>query len=355
MKYEPEVGTVFRSQPRLRLPSHRRLRRRRSLRALLPRAFRAARSPHPPQPQGFVTGSLAAVAAGCVTHPIDLVKVRMQLAGSAGELAHGPPPGLLGTAAAVVRADGVRGLYSGISGSVLRQTTTIGARLGFYDAIKNRVAPADGSPLPMLQLVACGLAAGAASAALCNPAELVLVRMQADGRLPLAQQRGYAHAGDALARISREEGVAALWRGTSPTVARAMVVTAAQMSFYDRAKGALLGFLPDAPATHGLASLVAGGAAALSSNPFDVVKTRLQNMAPRADGRMPYSGFFDCFITTARTEGITALYKVRLVMRVLAVRWADKDVQRRGCLQRGRGRRRSTPCASLRWSSCARS
>jgi solute carrier family 25 oxoglutarate transporter 11 len=302
-----------------------------------------------------VTGSLAAVAAGCVTHPIDLVKVRMQLAGSAGELAHGPPPGLLGTAAAVVRADGVRGLYSGISGSVLRQTTTIGARLGFYDAIKNRVAPADGSPLPMLQLVACGLAAGAASAALCNPAELVLVRMQADGRLPLAQQRGYAHAGDALARISREEGVAALWRGTSPTVARAMVVTAAQMSFYDRAKGALLGFLPDAPATHGLASLVAGGAAALSSNPFDVVKTRLQNMAPRADGRMPYSGFFDCFITTARTEGITALYKVRLVMRVLAVRWADKDVQRRGCLQRGRGRRRSTPCASLRWSSCARS
>ena len=290
-----------------------------------PRCFAPPSAPHtaPPDacrapPQGFVTGSLAAVAAGCVTHPIDLVKVRMQLAGAAGEAARGPAPGLLATASAVVRADGVRGLYSGISGSVLRQTTTIGARLGFYDAMKNGVAPTDGSPLPMLTLVACGLAAGAASAALCNPAELVLVRMQADGRLPVAQQRGYAHAGEALVRISREEGVAALWRGTAPTVARAMVVTAAQMSFYDRAKAALLGFLPDAPATHGLASLVAGGAAAVSSNPFDVVKTRLQNMAPRADGSMPYRGFVDCFVTTARTEGVRALYKVRTLceMRV---------------------------------------
>jgi hypothetical protein len=91
--------------------------------------------------------------------------------------------------------------------------------------------------------------------------------------------------------------------GDAAAVARAMVVTAAQMSFYDRTKAALLVYLPDAPATHSLASLVAGGAAAVSSNPFDVVKTRLQNMAPRADGSMPYTGFVNCFLVTARTEG----------------------------------------------------
>ncbi len=288
-----------------------------SLRPLLhaSRASSDALRPLARTTQGFVTGSLAAVAAGAVTHPIDLVKVRMQLAGAAGESALGPPPGLFGTAAAVVRRDGLLGLYSGISGSVLRQTTTIGARLGFYDAIKNAVVD-DSGVLSFPQLIGCGLAAGALSAAMCNPAELVLVRMQADGRLPVAERRGYKHAGDALLRIARAEGVPALWRGTAPTVARAMVVTSAQMSFYDRTKALLLGSgLPDMPATYTLASLVAGGAAALSSNPFDVVKTRLQNMAPLPDGRMPYTGFVNCFVTTARTEGVTALYKARGSMR----------------------------------------
>ncbi len=288
------------------------------------------------------------MAAGCVTHPIDLVKVRMQLAGSAGEAGAGAAgaklPGLFATAAAVVRRDGPLGLYSGISGSVLRQTTVIGARLGIYDAIKGVISDEQGH-LSFAQLVGCGLLAGALSAATCNPADLVLVRMQADGRLPPELRRGYRHAGDALLRITREEGVGALWRGTTPTVARAMVVTAAQMSFYDRTKAALLVYLPDAPATHSLASLVAGGAAAVSSNPFDVVKTRLQNMAPRADGSMPYTGFVNCFLVTARTEGVLALYKARsggkrwrVGRGVCADAWCVAVL--RGSSPRGRGRRR---------------
>ncbi len=268
--------------------------------------------PLPHAPQGFLTGSLAAVAAGAVTHPIDLVKVRLQLAGAAGEAAGASGArslGLLGTARAVVRTDGVLGLYSGISGSVLRQTTVIGARLGVYDALKHAVSADGRGTVTFAQSVACGLAAGAVSAAVCNPADLVMVRMQADGRLPLDQRRGYKHAGDALLRISREEGIGALWRGTTPTVARAMVVTAAQMSFYDAAKKSLLTVLPDTPVTHSLASLVAGGAAAVSSNPFDVVKTRLQNMSRTSSGEWPYRGFLHCFLTTARTEGVLALYK----------------------------------------------
>jgi solute carrier family 25 oxoglutarate transporter 11 len=267
--------------------------------------------PHAPPPlQGFVTGSLAAVAAGAVTHPIDLVKVRLQLVGAQGE-ATAVSRGLFGTAAHIVRTHGVLGLYSGISGSVLRQMTVIGSRLGVYDLLKQKAT--EGTPSRQLSFsasVACGLTAGAVSAAVCNPADLVLVRMQADGRLPKDQQRGYRHAGDALRRIAAEEGIPALWRGTGPTVARAMVVTAAQMSVYDAAKQQLLELkLPDTPATHGAASLLAGGAASVCSNPFDVVKTRLQNMARTPSGAWPYAGVLDCMATTARTEGLLALYK----------------------------------------------
>ena len=262
-----------------------------------------------PPPQGFVTGSLAAVAAGAVTHPIDLVKVRLQLVGAQGE-ASAVSRGLLGTAAHIVRTHGVLGLYSGISGSVLRQMTVIGSRLGVYDLLKQQATHNNTQALSFAASIACGLTAGAVSAGVCNPADLVLVRMQADGRLPVEQQRGYRHAGDALRRIAQEEGIPALWRGTGPTVVRAMVVTAAQMSVYDAAKQQLLGLrMSDTPATHGLASLLAGGAASVCSNPFDVVKTRLQNMARTPSGAWPYAGVLDCMVTTARTEGPLALYK----------------------------------------------
>ncbi len=50
------------------------------------------------------------------------------------------------------------------------------------------------------------MTAGAAASFLACPVEVCLVRMQADGKLPKAEQRGYKHVGDALVRVAREEG-----------------------------------------------------------------------------------------------------------------------------------------------------
>mmetsp|Transcript_89371 Transcript_89371/g.154760 ORF Transcript_89371/g.154760 Transcript_89371/m.154760 type:complete len:212 (-) Transcript_89371:2083-2718(-) len=138
-----------------------------------------------------------------------------------------------------------------------------------------------------------------------------MVRVQADGHQPKGQRRSYRHAIDAITRIAKEEGVPNLWRGTQATINRAMIVTAAQMSFYDQAKEAIVGYTPltDSPLTHVLASLVAGGAASLTSNPFDVAKTRLQNMKIAEDGTRPYKGTFDCLRKTVANEGGRALFK----------------------------------------------
>jgi solute carrier family 25 oxoglutarate transporter 11 len=65
------------------------------------------------------------------------------------------------------------------------------------------------------------MGAGAVGAAVGSPADLVLVRMQGDGRLPIDKQvYKYANVADGLTRIVREEGVLNLWRGCSPTVVR---------------------------------------------------------------------------------------------------------------------------------------
>lgn len=44
--------------------------------------------------------------------------------------------------------------------------------------------------------------------------------MTADGRLPAAERRNYRHVGDAIVRMTREEGITTLWRGAVPTMAR---------------------------------------------------------------------------------------------------------------------------------------
>ena len=44
--------------------------------------------------------------------------------------------------------------------------------------------------------------------------------MTSDGTLPVEQRRNYSSVFNALARITREEGVTTLWTGATPTIAR---------------------------------------------------------------------------------------------------------------------------------------
>ena len=76
------------------------------------------------------------------------------------------------------------------------------------------------------------MTAGGIGAVVGTPAEVALIRMTSDGRLPEAERRNYKNGIDALFRIAREEGVGTLWKGCAPTVGRAMILNAAQLSSY---------------------------------------------------------------------------------------------------------------------------
>jgi solute carrier family 25 oxoglutarate transporter 11 len=133
--------------------------------------------------------------------------------------------------------------------------------------------------------------------------------MTADGRLPIEQRRGYKHVFDALIRVTREEGITTLWRGCIPTVGRAMALNAAQLASYDQAKELIIDakLMRDGIAAHISASTISGFIASLVSLPFDVAKTRLQNMS--ATQGPSYTGMLDCIWKTIQYEGLFSLWK----------------------------------------------
>lgn len=96
------------------------------------------------------------------------------------------------------------------------------------------IAANDGKPLPLYQKALCGLTAGAIGACVGSPADLALIRMQADATLPAAQRRHYKNAFHALSRIIADEGVLALWKGAGPTVVRAMALNMGMLASYDQ-------------------------------------------------------------------------------------------------------------------------
>lgn len=293
--------------------------------------------------KGFVEGGIASIVAGCSTHPLDLIKVRMQLQGeanvpnpaaqalrpalafhpAAGHVSHHihvpppslpPPPARMGPIAVgvkIVQQEGVAALFSGVSATVLRQTLYSTTRMGLYDVLKQKWTDPHSNKMPLERKIVAGLVAGAVGAAVGNPADVAMVRMQADGRLPVAQRRNYKSVVDAIGQMAKNEGVASLWRGSSLTVNRAMLVTASQLASYDQIKESILerGLMKDGLGTHVTASFAAGFVAAVASNPVDVIKTRVMNMKVEPGMAPPYKGALDCALKTIKAEGPLALYK----------------------------------------------
>ncbi|XVF17336.1 hypothetical protein REPUB_Repub10bG0111900 [Reevesia pubescens] len=292
--------------------------------------------------KGFVEGGIASIVAGCSTHPLDLIKVRMQLQGethapnpavqnlrpalafqttttTTSSAIHMPPPpppatvrvGPVATGIRIFQTEGVAALFSGVSATVLRQTLYSTTRMGLYDILKQKWTDKDTKTMPLSRKITAGLIAGGIGAAVGNPADVAMVRMQADGRLPLSQRRNYTSVIDAITRMSKQEGVTSLWRGSSLTVNRAMLVTASQLASYDQIKEMILenGLMKDGLGTHVTASFSAGFVAAVASNPIDVIKTRVMNMKVEPGQKPPYAGALDCAIKTVKAEGPMALYK----------------------------------------------
>eukprot|EP00871_Galdieria_phlegrea_P002599 jgi/Galph1/333/GphlegSOOS_G5078.1 len=252
-----------------------------------------------------VAGGVAGFAADSVVHPIDTVKARLQFQ----EGSNLKYKGMLHAFATIVREEGVRkGLYAGIDAVLLGSVPSHAITFAVYHLIKRTIEPRLHST-ELVPLV--DLAAGAFSEVIALstyvPAEVIAKRMQT---AKLGYSRQYRSAIHALGVIVKTEGARGLYVGLASTMLRDVPFTSLQFAFFEQIK------IVWRTVTHRqhlnnvetyFSGSLAGGLAAALTNPFDVVKTRMQTQ-PVGEGRR-YRNLLHCFSRIAREEGFTAFLK----------------------------------------------
>eukprot|EP00980_Cylindrotheca_fusiformis_P005366 scaffold1142_cov66-Cylindrotheca_fusiformis.AAC.2 len=264
----------------------------------------------------MVIAAFAGMGAATLCHPLDVIRVQMQTGGTAYK-------NPLDCATQVYQKNGLKkGLYAGISAAYLRQWLYGSCRIGIYAFLLERAQQdniANGLPKNQIALSArllMGMTSGGIGSFVGTPSELALVRMSNDSKLPDKQKRNYKSVIECVTRIAKEEGITKLWTGAQVTVIRAMLLSACALAFTSEIKLRLTGtgIFGETGQLYGgipllfCATLVSSFIANIVSNPFDVVKSRMQNQQTETDGTKQYANMIDCFAKIIGEEGVPRLW-----------------------------------------------
>ncbi|KAI0699822.1 mitochondrial FAD carrier protein [Cytidiella melzeri] len=152
----------------------------------------------------------AGVVAVMCMHPLDLLKVKFQVANK-------NPTSGVGTAIwnslkEIKDSQGWRGLYRGVGPNIAGNATSWGFYFLFYNMLKARVADGDSSKMSPGQYLLCSAQASAVTAIMTNPIWVVKVRMFTTRPEDPTAYRGLWHG---LTSIYGSEGIRGLYRGTT--------------------------------------------------------------------------------------------------------------------------------------------
>ncbi|KAI1659465.1 mitochondrial carrier [Daldinia decipiens] len=266
----------------------------------------------------LIAGGGAGMMEALACHPLDTIKVRMQLSRRARQPG-APKRGFIRTGAEIVKRETPLGLYKGLGAVLTGIVPKMAIRFTSFEAYKQMLADAETRAISGSGTFVAGLAAGVTEAvAVVTPMEVIKIRLQAQHHsmadpLDIPKYRNAAHA---LYTVVREEGFGALYRGVSLTALRQGSNQAVNFTAYTYFKEVLLRWqddkggsavtLPSWQTT--LIGLVSGAMGPLSNAPIDTIKTRLQK-TPAEEGVSAFKRISLIARDMFRQEGFHAFYK----------------------------------------------
>ncbi|KAJ5546651.1 hypothetical protein N7494_004236 [Penicillium frequentans] len=222
-------------------------------------------------------GGSASCMAVLLSHPFDLIKVRMQT------VQNGAKEGFIRTGLHIVQSEGTRGLYHGLSAGFMRSLTYGTSRIALYEELKMSAKKSD-QPLTVPRLAIMAAVSGFAGAIFGTPSDIANVRMQNDRSLAVQHRRNYKNVFDAWIQMKRHEGWRAFTQGLWTNCFRSGIMTASQLASYDSFKRLLQSVAKtneERPLIHFGASVLASLVATSISSPMDVIRTQLMSSSQK--------------------------------------------------------------------------
>uniref|UniRef100_A0A453GGI4 Mitochondrial thiamine pyrophosphate carrier 1 n=2 Tax=Triticinae TaxID=1648030 RepID=A0A453GGI4_AEGTS len=190
----------------------------------------------------YVSGAIAGSAATVGSYPFDLLRTILASQGEPKVY-----PNMRSALVDIVQTRGVRGLYAGLTPTLVEIIPYAGLQFGSYDTFKRsmmswnryRYGIEEDDSASSFQLFLCGFAAGTFSKAACHPLDVVKKRFQIEGlkrhprygaRIESSTYKGMYHA---LTEIVVKEGFGGLYKGLFPSVVKSAPAGAVTFVAYE--------------------------------------------------------------------------------------------------------------------------
>lgn len=254
----------------------------------------------------FVAGFVAGVASTLVSHPLDVIKTRLQI----DRISSPQLGGSIRTAQDIIRSNegAVTALYRGLMPNIVGNSVSWALYFVCYDKLKNglQIFHGRGSLLSYYDFFLASGAAGTLTAVCTNPIWVIKTRMLSTSS---TYPGAYSSITDGTRQIFRLEGLQGFYRGLVPSLF-GVSHGALQFTAYEELKLVRGGDTTerqrelstfDLLLLSGLAKVFAG----VVSYPYQVVRSRLQMY----NAARLYKGARDVVIQVWRQEGIGGFYK----------------------------------------------
>ncbi|PSC75488.1 polyubiquitin [Micractinium conductrix] len=258
-----------------------------------------------------VAGGIAGAITATVVCPLDVLKTRLQVQGKAGAAMY---KGVGGGLSKIMREEGMRGLYRGLTPTLVALLPNWAVYFTAYERLKtaigSRVAPEWSTSAGVHMAAAAG--AGAATMLITNPLWVIKTRLQTQNMGIRMGASGnpalYRGTLDALLRIAREEGLVGLYSGLGPSLLGVMHVVI-QFPLYENIKQRFAEAHGDRSDTLNLYELIFASAASkmvasTATYPHEVVRSRMH-----IAGTGAFTGFARTCRQILAEDGVPGFYR----------------------------------------------